>query len=132
MRDRGKERGAAVAAAEPVEAGMCARYVCWAEMRGLRPTMEDTVYVNHALRPDTQLYAIFDGHRGSDAAEIAAAYVGKAFDQALRQYGDDVGQAIFAAFRRLEDIVLDSKTEAGCTAVVALVHAGKTPCLVGG
>lgn len=126
-RDRGKERGAAAAAAEPVEAGMCARYVCWAEMRGLRPTMEDTVYVNHALRPDTQLYAIFDGHRGSDAAEIAAAYVGKAFDQALRQHGDDVGQAIFTAFRRLEDIVLDSKTEAGCTAVVALVHAGKTP-----
>jgi hypothetical protein len=50
---------------------MSAHYVCWAEMRGLRPTMEDTIYINHVLRPDTQLYAIFDGHRGSDAAEVA-------------------------------------------------------------
>lgn len=48
--------------------------VTWAEMRGLRPTMEDTVYVNQSLRTacgDAQLFAIFDGHRASDAAEIA-------------------------------------------------------------
>jgi len=51
-----------------------AHCVSWAEMRGMRPSMEDTIYLNHTLRPGTQLYAIFDGHRSSDAAEVAVCF----------------------------------------------------------
>lgn len=49
-----------------------------------------------------------------------ACHVGKVFEQTLRQF-DDVREAIDTAFQKLQDPIRETGTDAGCTAVVALL-----------
>ena len=44
----------------------------WAEANGPRPTQEDTVVVMPDLAPGADLYCVFDGHGGGEAASMAA------------------------------------------------------------
>eukprot|EP01087_Luapelamoeba_hula_P010709 TRINITY_DN2842_c1_g1_i2.p1 TRINITY_DN2842_c1_g1~~TRINITY_DN2842_c1_g1_i2.p1 ORF type:complete len:1021 (-),score=130.51 TRINITY_DN2842_c1_g1_i2:58-3120(-) len=96
--------------------------VSWSEMRGLRPTMEDTIYVgkNFRGRRGDFLLGLFDGHRGPQAAYLAGAQLPQVLIAALAKHNDDPGLALQATFFRLEELIVDSKTEAGCTAVIAL------------
>ncbi len=90
-----------------------------------------------------QLYAIFDGHRGSEAAEIAAINVGKVLEAMLNKY-KDTDQALYSTFERLEQIILDSQTEVpyfnnfsqslglGTLSVLQCCHLVNMPLCLGG
>ncbi len=76
-----------------------------AHEQGRRPTMEDAHLVTSfslATREMVDLYAIFDGHRGRDAAVFAEEHLATYLQRALSRYtaaGDDSDVRIFAALK---------------------------------
>ncbi|KAL6074621.1 protein-serine/threonine phosphatase, variant 2 [Balamuthia mandrillaris] len=121
-------------------------YVTWAEMRGNRGEMEDTILVHKNFRgnPNEYVFAVFDGHGGSKAAELAAIHLSGVLEQMLnkrdkrlqmaklskQRYNDeddedeinewdDMDRVLLKTFAKLDELILQSGTESGCTANVA-------------
>ena len=103
--------------------------------------MEDRHIVVPALggHAHAHLFAVFDGHRGHEAAEFAMSHVERAVRSEWGEHGDDVGKALAAATTKL-DVAFRARFDAikakemsasrnaqqgnrnpGCTAVIALL-----------
>jgi serine/threonine protein phosphatase PrpC len=128
--------------------------VSWAEMRGMRPTQEDTLVLHtNALKHlnwkqadgkkapaaaaaaaaaaapakgkhsrDMGICAIFDGHRGSGAAEYAASHL---VDMLYENCASlPIEKALKNTFNELSSEIIDKKIESGTTALVTLVCGG--------
>ncbi|OUS43127.1 Serine/threonine protein phosphatase [Ostreococcus tauri] len=103
--------------------------------------MEDRHVIAHGVGgvPHAHLIAVFDGHRGHEAAEFAKAHVERAIQSEWGSHGDDIASALSAAVVKLDEafcarfdaikakeMSLSKSTQQsarnpGCTAVVALV-----------
>eukprot|EP01108_Squamamoeba_japonica_P008948 TRINITY_DN813_c0_g3_i1.p1 TRINITY_DN813_c0_g3~~TRINITY_DN813_c0_g3_i1.p1 ORF type:complete len:565 (+),score=412.98 TRINITY_DN813_c0_g3_i1:154-1848(+) len=116
--------------------------VSWAEMRGMRPTQEDTVVLHtNAVKHldwkhtndkafakavakgrhtrDMGICAVFDGHRGAGAAEYAAKHmVPMLYDQCAAH---PVEKAIKQTFNQLSNDIVEQNIESGTTALVTVV-----------
>eukprot|EP01088_Endostelium_zonatum_P020671 TRINITY_DN7734_c0_g1_i1.p1 TRINITY_DN7734_c0_g1~~TRINITY_DN7734_c0_g1_i1.p1 ORF type:complete len:1171 (-),score=307.66 TRINITY_DN7734_c0_g1_i1:44-3556(-) len=101
------------------------RGVSWSEMRGSRPSMEDTIVIHPFFRsPHDCLLAVFDGHRGPEAAEFAATLLSRSFSLFLSQTPKDVPQALYSTFKTLERKISAFPTsvhDSGCTALVVFI-----------
>jgi Leucine-rich repeat (LRR) protein/serine/threonine protein phosphatase PrpC len=116
--------------------------VSWAEMRGMRPTQEDTLVLHtNALSNlnwkqvdakkaaaaaakgkhsrDMGICAVFDGHRGSGAAEYAASHL---VDMLYENCATlPIEKALKNTFNELSAEIIDKKIESGTTALVTVV-----------
>eukprot|EP01097_Dermamoeba_algensis_P000555 TRINITY_DN1193_c0_g3_i1.p1 TRINITY_DN1193_c0_g3~~TRINITY_DN1193_c0_g3_i1.p1 ORF type:complete len:269 (-),score=58.36 TRINITY_DN1193_c0_g3_i1:235-1041(-) len=93
-------------------------------MKGVRPTMEDTIVVKHGIGAKKgSIIGVYDGHRGREAAEIASIYLHKVLSEAL-QGSTPVGQALTDTYKQLHEQILQSSTESGCTALNLVILDG--------
>ena len=62
---------------QPPKRGKLIENISWAEMKGIRPTQEDSVVIIENFLDSTtkQLFCVFDGHRGSTAALYVASHL---------------------------------------------------------
>ena len=109
-------------------------------MRGMRPTQEDTVVIHTnsianidwrtvrefksttnssggSLR-DMGIVAVFDGHRGSKAAEYAATHLVEMLYENCAALAME--KALKQTFARLSSDIIENQIESGTTALVAV------------
>lgn len=93
------------------------------DARGVRPTMEDAKFVLDLK--DGLLVGVFDGHGGSEVADIASREFQMLFPQQLSKFGGNVHQAFEKVFFEIQKkITLDRRfDEIGSTAVVSYIDA---------
>lgn len=99
------------------------------DMMGRRPTMEDVICIHASLGGDDNidLYGVFDGHAGNEAAEYVAFHLPSAIQSRLPL--SDPQTAFTDAFQEVNDglkqhlsqMKYSSKKHCGTTAVVALI-----------
>jgi len=113
--------------------------VGWAEMRGRRPDMQDTlsVFSNFRGSPYMSLLCCFDGHSGEKSAELAARRVlrvvtnrfeekekevlGKTKKRCYLKNETAVIQVFSSAFRDIHGEITEKKLDDGTAALVAFV-----------
>jgi serine/threonine protein phosphatase PrpC len=92
-----------------------------AEMVGRRPQMEDvSVVLQDKPVPGAQLFALFDGHGGREAAEFAAENLPAAITEKVNEKGD-VEASYITAFTQLQNEMASWCVYVGTTAVVAVI-----------
>jgi len=110
-------------------------------MQGWRLNMEDAEISNPDFAPNMSLYAVFDGHGGSEVAKYCGQHFGPELKKSPEFKAENYKDALIKTFLRMDELVgkdenrqeLNSyKTEqgdgesmAGCTANVCLI-VGKT------
>ncbi len=109
------------AATHPQRPGPLSIRTDFADLQGRRPTMEDAHLIKETK--EGSLFAVFDGHGGSDVARFAAKRVDQLFFPLLKKHNSNVR----AAFTELFDII-ESEIKShpkwdsqGSTAVVSFV-----------
>ena len=92
--------------------------------RGLRRTMEDTHVALSPYGNDRAFFAIYDGHGGKQAAQMAAQVLHERLLQALVENPETARQAILEkAFEQTEECIIQEKsTNSGTTAILALLE----------
>jgi serine/threonine protein phosphatase PrpC len=96
------------------------RAVGFAEMTGLRDTMEDSILVREDLEPGVSLFGVFDGHGGSRTAICAA------FAFSKNATGKDLtAEWLKTAFHDVDEFVRRLGLRDGATAVVAIRRADR-------
>lgn len=120
-----------------------------AEMQGWRITMEDAVITSPEFDTDISLFAIFDGHGGSEVAKFCAKHFGtvlkKNENYVKRKYKIALEESFMAMDDKIREIEEEDEdyddikdTHAGCTALVCLMvgkrlyvaNAGDCRCLI--
>eukprot|EP01091_Cochliopodium_minus_P016168 TRINITY_DN5975_c0_g4_i1.p1 TRINITY_DN5975_c0_g4~~TRINITY_DN5975_c0_g4_i1.p1 ORF type:complete len:936 (-),score=269.98 TRINITY_DN5975_c0_g4_i1:37-2844(-) len=97
--------------------------VSWGEMKGWRGTQEDTMIIhkNYKGIKGYSLYAIFDGHRGSETSELCAIIFARYFKE-FKKKNKNIRTAIRKTFSKIQKVVHQKlNLEAGCTVAVAVV-----------
>jgi serine/threonine protein phosphatase PrpC len=89
--------------------------------QGKRNSMEEG-HLHEMMSPSSGLFAVFDGHAGSEAATIAEHEFAAIFQKNLN--GKKIEKSFEKTFTDL-DAVIQQKTEAGTTAMVAYVNNNK-------
>lgn len=124
-------------------------FFSWSEIKGARTTQEDAMSLRHDMGLESrgeimQLYAVFDGHRGADVAQLCAVQFPIALRQGLIAGADQIDpmkvqclwvggggkdsifdllkkKAMIFAFDDINARIKASKLTDGATAAVALV-----------
>lgn len=110
----------------------------WSSRQGLRPKMEDKVFVTMPFNNSSHqaLLGVCDGNDGVGAAEYVANNFSKAFERQLTGVDCNDSDAVKAAmnktFAAQERELLDKKEEAGTTVSVAYLINGKLYCALVG
>lgn len=112
-----------------------------AEMIGVRPTFEDALMVSTEINQNKNqhLFGIFDGHGGSDAAQMAAELIPKHFASQLQQLSqenkteEDIKQLIKKVFNDVDKAILEKmeslkRMREGCTASIVFVDSTTIYC----
>lgn len=101
----------------------------YAEMLGIRPTMEDSIIV----RDDIGLYLVCDGHGGADTSTYAARKLAKCLSGA-----DQTVETVKKAFAKTQNNVVKYEFDDGSTAVLCwiteaefiIANLGDARCLI--
>eukprot|EP01105_Mastigella_eilhardi_P023646 TRINITY_DN5_c0_g1_i9.p2 TRINITY_DN5_c0_g1~~TRINITY_DN5_c0_g1_i9.p2 ORF type:complete len:586 (+),score=166.82 TRINITY_DN5_c0_g1_i9:998-2755(+) len=114
------------------------------DTKGRRPTMEDRHLVVDSLlglpfKQGLSLYAVFDGHGGTEAATVASEVFAAKLASDTSLLCGDVGGGLRGAFLSTDATVLERCPRSGSTAVVALIagrtlfvaNVGDSECVVG-
>eukprot|EP00020_Sapocribrum_chincoteaguense_P002865 CAMPEP_0170752724 /NCGR_PEP_ID=MMETSP0437-20130122/12116_1 /TAXON_ID=0 /ORGANISM="Sexangularia sp." /LENGTH=929 /DNA_ID=CAMNT_0011091803 /DNA_START=26 /DNA_END=2815 /DNA_ORIENTATION=- len=106
----------------------------WSEMRGARPSQEDTIVIHtnriesvnwrsikqkhgsSKLKRDLCVVSVFDGHRGSSAAEFAAHHLIEVLYKHCAV--DPVEVALNSTFNEISSRIIKSRDVSGATALV--------------
>lgn len=95
------------------------------EVQGERPTMEDaTVIAGDVPTKDYCYFAVFDGHGGSHVSHYAGENIHKSFMEHFSKE-NDVIQSINGAFAEVNNHLVQTWPEEGCTAGVIVVSDEK-------
>jgi Leucine-rich repeat (LRR) protein len=97
--------------------------VGFAEMTGLRETMEDSILVREHFESNASLFGVFDGHAGARTA-IYAAYV---FAKYLHDR-DLTPETLQEIFGQANELIRATNCRDGSTAVVAIRHPDRIIC----
>jgi Leucine-rich repeat (LRR) protein/serine/threonine protein phosphatase PrpC len=96
--------------------------ISWSEIKGARTTQEDTISVNTSDADATHLYAVFDGHRGSEVSKFCAAQFPALLHINLSQPNMDLVKAIERTFATLAQKIVMMQLSDGATAAVTLIQ----------
>ncbi len=96
----------------------------WSEVKGARTTQEDAISVRSELQGEEQLqlFAVFDGHRGSDVSKMCAVHFPSLLRTHLSNLSHNTITAIGATFAGLSKMIAAEKMSDGATAAVALIQ----------
>lgn len=113
-------------------------------MQGWRLNMEDAHISDCKFDENTSLFAVFDGHGGTEVAKFCGKYFGPELKKNKSYKAGDFKTALEEVFLRMDDLLRmpESQAElmtmkhepgsnesmAGCTANVSLIHNGKVYC----
>lgn len=119
------------------------------EMQGWRITMEDAIITEPNYDIETSLFAIFDGHGGSEIAKFCSDTFSTSLKQNTNYQAKDYKKALEETFLEMDSLARNIRpenkhyeslkdTHAGCTAMVCLIvdkkvylaNAGDCRCLV--
>lgn len=100
--------------------------VGYAEMCGERESMEDAIVVRkNLINDDTGLYAVFDGHGGSQSANFCACQIVKEFTGIK----EDINMEIVASHvNNVIEALRQQKLDDGCTMATAVISPTKIIC----
>ena len=120
-----------------------------AEMQGWRLTMEDAIITEPGFDEEISLFAIFDGHGGSEVSEFCAKNFGNTLKSNAYYVKGKYRQALEQTFLKMDDMLRNvgkddedyesiKNTNAGCTALVCLIvkkkvyiaNAGDCRCII--
>jgi serine/threonine protein phosphatase PrpC len=97
--------------------------VGFAEMTGLRETMEDSILVRERFESDASLFGVFDGHAGARTAMYATYIFAK------HLHGRDLTPATLQdIFGRANELIRSTNCRDGATAIVAIRHPDRVIC----
>ncbi len=96
----------------------------WSEIKGARTTQEDAISVRSEMQGEEQmqLFAVFDGHRGSDVSKLCAVHFPTLLRTQLANPAHTTITAIKATFEGLAKIIVTRELSDGATAAVALIQ----------
>lgn len=95
------------------------------ELKGERPTMEDSTVIAGDYPAENYCYfAVFDGHGGSNVSHYAGQHVHDSFKKHFSE-NQDVVKSINEAFTEVNDHLVKTWPEEGCTAGVIIVSDEK-------
>lgn len=87
--------------------------------------MEDR-HIANPLGKDVMLYAVFDGHNGSDIAELCKENTSHIMHQLLAEKPYDVAVCLRQAFHALDMLAAQAKkAEVGATALLCMIEPGR-------
>ena len=101
---------------------VCDKWVSYAECKGSRLEMEDSVIVRPFINKDVDLYGLFDGHGGKKMAVHGSAFVTEAFVEGLSGFGKDFMKV---TIRRLERVLRQTRFRGGTTLALAMYNGSK-------
>lgn len=104
--------------------------VSWAEMKGVRGTQEDVIIIqrNYKATKGYSIYAVFDGHRGSEASEVAAILFARFFDS-FKKKSKNIRTALKQSLSKLHKVISkDLLLDSGSTVAVAVVIDNNVYC----
>ena len=94
-----------------------------AEMTGRRPEMQDVTILCGQLggRPRQDLFGLFDGHGGKEAAEFAARAVPEVFMRVLKHQPHNIYKVLFETFKQVGDEMFRQDMNSGTTGLVMYI-----------
>ena len=98
--------------------------VSWSEVKGARSTQEDAIAVRTSGEgPEAMhLFAVFDGHRGSDVAQLCAVHFPATLRVHLSDPNQTVASALKATFGDVSKTIAKERLSDGATVAVALIQ----------
>lgn len=89
----------------------------YSEICGCRPTQEDSLIIRSHILPDTDIYAVIDGHGGADTANLAAYIIPQYFKESNSQAISTMPQLL----RKFNEKLKQDKIRDGAVMVFAAV-----------
>ncbi|EGG25213.1 RasGEF domain-containing protein [Cavenderia fasciculata] len=96
--------------------------VGFADTIGRRPTMEDdaVIYGSYRGHYDEDYFALFDGHGGAEAAELASTEMHRVLSDRLKKDSGNPVRALKESFNIVHGMIAERRMRGGTTAVIAL------------
>ena len=105
-----------------VKGVVCDHWVSYAESKGVRMEMEDSIIVRPFISKDVDLYGLFDGHGGKNMAVYGSAFITETFVNGLTGFGK---KFMRDSIHRLERVLRETRFRGGTTLALAMYNGSK-------
>ncbi|OHS94994.1 protein phosphatase 2C [Tritrichomonas foetus] len=97
-------------------------WVSFAEMKGVRDEMEDSICVNSLIQKDVDVYAVFDGHGGNKTSAFGSMFISDAYRSSKAKF---TKRYLYLVMKKLERIIKKRNFGDGSTMAAALFNGRK-------
>ncbi|OHS93958.1 hypothetical protein TRFO_11418 [Tritrichomonas foetus] len=94
-------------------------YVGFAEMKGVRDTMEDSIVIRTEINENRDLFGVFDGHGGRQTSTWLAFHIARQYEQTKVKL---TNKGLLTSIRVLSLGLIQQQYIDGSTAVIAIIH----------